>query len=386
MGENSQPSEPQGSSQPPAGFVFELAGPDDDASLRAILAATPTPGRIAICFQREPSFLGASVVEGRFRQTIVARDCRLGGRIVGLGSRNVSPAFVNGRQQAVGYLSGLRLLPQYRGGTLIARGYRYFGRLHQDGRTPLYLTTIADGNLPALRALTGGRAGMPAYHDAGRYHTFLLPRRWRSGPGPGAGVRVRLAEAEELPGLLEFWRRVGPRRQFFPALSEQDFEHAQALYRDLAPARILTAWRGSTLCGTLALWSQQAFRQTVVTGLPGWLRCSRPLYNAWSAAAGRPPLPQVGRAVSYLMAALIVIADDDRLVMQQLLAWARSREFFPDERFLAVGLHERDPLSRVPKRWSLRYDTRLFLVCWEDGEPYRQALDQRPPYLELGRL
>ena len=40
----------------------------------------------------------------------------------------------------------LRLVPAYRNRGLIARGYAFFRDLHADARTPLYLTTTAEGN------------------------------------------------------------------------------------------------------------------------------------------------------------------------------------------------------------------------------------------------
>ncbi len=47
-----------------ARYEFQLATRGDDAQLRAILAATPMPGRIAVSFRRDPSFFDAAVVDG----------------------------------------------------------------------------------------------------------------------------------------------------------------------------------------------------------------------------------------------------------------------------------------------------------------------------------
>lgn len=110
-------------------FEFDLATRADDAELRAILAATPMPGRISVSFRREPSFFAAAGVEGPFHQVVVCRD-RQQNRIAGFGCRSVRQRYVNGRPTPVGYLSGLRALPEYRGLGLVARGYRYFRELH----------------------------------------------------------------------------------------------------------------------------------------------------------------------------------------------------------------------------------------------------------------
>src|SRR5262249_16635498 len=152
-------------------FQFELAGPDADADLRHVLASTPMTGRIAVSFQREPSWFGGAVVDGFSRQVVACRD-RETGRIFGFGCRSLRHLYVTGQPKVVGYLRGLRVLPEYRVRGLVARGYAFFRRLHEDGRTPYYLTTIAEGNELALRILTSGRSGLPAYHPAGRYHTI----------------------------------------------------------------------------------------------------------------------------------------------------------------------------------------------------------------------
>ena len=46
-----------------------------------------------------------------------------------------------------------------------------------------------------------------------------------------------------------------------------------------------------------------------------------------------------------------------------------------------------DPLlPAVRRRRVTQYATRLYHVCWEDGDELRQSLDAQPPYLELGCL
>src|SRR5437016_765840 len=134
-------------------YQFELATPGDDADLRHVLAATPMDGRISITFRREPSWFAGGVVDGPFRQVVACRDLQTG-RIFGFGCRSIRDVYVNGRPEAVGYLSNLRVLPEYRNRGLVARGYAFFRGLHQDGRVPFYLTTIANGNRTALAILT----------------------------------------------------------------------------------------------------------------------------------------------------------------------------------------------------------------------------------------
>jgi hypothetical protein len=364
-------------------YRFELVGPSDDADLRHVLAATPMPGAVAVAFRREPSFFAGAGVDGRFRQVIAARDAD-SGRVVGFGCRSVMGRYVNGRPESVGYLSSLRLLEAHRNRGLVARGYAYFRKMHGDGLARLYLTTIAEGNDVALSLLTSGRAGLPAYHYAGRYHTAALPlsrRRPRSAPG----IEVRPARAEDVSELVECLHTVGPRRQFFPVYTAEDFGTEGGIFKDLRPEQVLLAHRGGRLAGALAGWDQHGFRQTVVCGYSRALRWARPLYNAWARWRAVPTLPAPGEELRYLTAALPVA--DDAEVFAALLDALLVRSSGGPAAYLLLGLHEADPLLEVARSYRARwYTTRLYLVCWEDSEAMRKGLDGRPPYLELGCL
>jgi hypothetical protein len=357
-------------------YRIELATPADDADLRRILAATPMPGRIAVSFRREPSYFAAAEVDGHFRQVVAGRDLDTG-RLVGFGSRSIRRVYVNGRPAEVGYLSALRLLAEHRNLGLLARGYAYFRELHADGRAAIYLTTIAEGNDRALALLTSGRAGLPAYHPAGRYHTLAIaPYRLKMQRN------VRPATSDDLPAIREFLLAHGASRQFFPCYDEEDFFCRHSSLRGLRPEDLLLAWRDGWLVGTLGVWDQGDFRQTVVHGYHGLLRWARPLYNRWAGLRGRPSLPQVGSPLRTRFAALPVVANDDPAVLEALLDAVP-----PGGDYLLLGLHEGDPLlPAARRRAALEYVTRLFIVCWDDGEACRRALDGRVPYLELGSL
>ena len=367
-------------------YRFELADQSDDADLRHVLANTPMPGRISVTFLREPSYFDSATVDGRFRQVVAARDTD-SRRVVGFGSRSVTDRYVNGLPAAVGYLSTLRLLPahQYRG--LVARGYRFFRDLHSDRRAALYLTTIAQGNRKAVETLTSARADLPAYHFAGLYHTFAVPLRpGRRGP-VHHDLTIRPACENDERSIVEFLKRFGPRRQFFPCYESGDLFESDGPLAHLRPADLMLAFRGDELLGMLGAWNQHSFRQTIVQAYAPRLRFARPLYNLIAKMTGAAVLPAPGQPFRYLLGALPVVADDNPQVFAALLAAHKGRSQGGEADHLLIGLHEDDPLLPVLNRhrWT-RYTTCLYLVCWEDGEPLRGALDNRCPYLELGCL
>jgi hypothetical protein len=369
-------------------YEFQLATREDDALLRALLAATPMLGRIAVSFRRDPSFFDAAVVDGAFHQTVVCRD-QQEHRIVGFGCRSVRDRFVNGRPTAVGYLSSLRALPEYRRLGLLARGYAYFRGLHRDGKAQVYLTTIAEDNQPALATLTTMRAGLPQYAFAGRYHTVVIPisRRRQRFTCADATLQVREATVGDRDCLVAFLQEVGPARQFFPCLGSADFFEPGSTFRDLAPGDLLLAFRRDRLIGTLGSWNQRGFRQSVVESCPRLLRWLRPIYNAWAMVSGRPRLPRVGQPLRCLMAAIPTVLKDDSIVFAALLEALLARASGGPDDYLLVGLHETDPLLPVAQRLAAEsYITRMYIVSWEDGQSFRAQLDDRPSYLELGFL
>lgn len=366
-------------------FIVGLASPADDAELRGILAGSPTPGAISVAFLREPSYFGDPASAGEFRQVVVIRDNDTGG-IVGLGCRSIRPCGINGQRMPVGYLSNLRLLPHVREQGLLARGYKFLHELHADGRTAFYVSTIAADNQPALAALTACRAGLPAYHLAGRYVTTVLPLGRPQGQSAG-GVQIRPAGPDDMPDVLRLLGHAGSRRQFFPCYEASDFGPGARTFLGLRSEDIFLAFRQRQLVGLLAAWDQQAFRQNVVHSYHGPLRALRPLYNAWAGLTGHPRLPRPGQPLRSLVAGFPVVADDDPQTAAALLDAALAARRGQGWDYLMVGLHESDPLLRaLHARPGRRYVTNLYVVCWPDGDSLRRSLDARPPYLELGTL
>jgi hypothetical protein len=369
-------------------FEFMLATNADDGDLRRVLSSTPMAGRIRVAFAREPSYFDATAVNGKNVQVGVCRDITTG-RVVGMGSRAVSPRYVNGQPQPVGYLSGLRLLPQYRGqGRLLARGYQFLRQLHSDNSTRFYLTTIADDNDAAIRLLTSGRAGLPTYQPWGRYVTMVVnTKRTRGDRSSNGDLHCRAATTADCSIILEFLHAHGPARQFFPAYNNGDLFTGAGLLKGLRPDDILLAFRNDELTGTLAAWDQREFKQTFVCGYAGWLRFARPLYNACAWLARRPLLPQCGAMIDADVGAIPVVRGDDFGVFTMLLERQLDRLASRGTCRLLFGLHENDPLLSVARRYTSReYVTRLYIVTWPDGCEAIRELKGRVPYLELGCL
>jgi len=366
-------------------FEFNLATQEDDAALRKLLAATPMQGDIQLAFAREPSYFAASAVDGQYVQVVAVRD-KQSKNIIGMGSRAISNCYVNGQVTSVGYLSALRLLPEYRGKTaMLAKGYQFFRELHNDRKAAFYLTTIAADNQRAVDLLTSRRAGLPVYHPLGRYHTLTLSSRSRRNFE--SDIMVKKATLKEGQQILEFLNEEGPKRQFFPSYNAHEFFESPHRLLGLKPDSFLLARRDNRLVGTLGVWDQRAFKQNLVCGYSKRLRWTRPLYNGIAGLRAKPKLPDIGESLNLRYAAVPVVANNDPDVARSLIFSALADLHEQGGDFLAIGLHEDDPLLPIAKPYSGReYITLSYLVYWPDETPSIDQWADRVPYLELGCL
>jgi hypothetical protein len=359
-------------------FDIALATETDDDELRELLRNTPLPGPIRVTFEREPSFFDSCRIRGDFFQACLGRDRRTG-KIIGLGTRSVAPGFINGEATPLGYLSDLRLEQPYRGGTLIARGYRFLQQLHEDCRTRLYTTVIFSENHAALTTIASGRAGLPRYHDQGTIHSPGINIR-RAAPPIDAGCEIIRGSEDLLPQVVECLNRNNSRRQFAPVHTVQMFRDR---WRNFRIEDFHVAVRGTRVVGVVGCWDQSAFKQTRVAGYGSRLQWMVPLANILRPATRVPRYPKAGEEVPYFYLSFIAIDDNNLQVFRALLRSAYNVAVGTGYLYAILALHERDPLLPALRDYSLTpFLGRLFCVTFDDGEGLVRELDRRVPYLE----
>lgn len=361
------------------------AQPADDAALRRLVRESAMPGWIRLAYGRDPCFETAAATGSETNQTIVVAHQD---RILTFGCRAERAVLVNGRPGAVGYLSNLRSTREGRARMALARGFRFLRELHQAGTVPAYLTTVIDANHEAKRVLCAGRAGLPVYHDFGRYlaHALVITRRPPPNTTISAGCRIRTGDTVGAPAISGFLRTAGARRQFFPLIAPDQL--GRPPFAGLAAADFLVALDGDRIRGVIAKWDQSACKQVWVQDYAAPLRWLRPACSLLAKGAGYPPLPRSGAQLRILHAAFACIDGDDPALLRALLARLADDHRRAGYHCLAIGLHESDPLSRALDHWpAFTYASRLYLAAWADGEAWLDRLDRdRPPFLELATL
>ncbi len=347
--------------------LIELARSSDDDELRRILRESPMGGSIEVAFLREPSYFTAARIQGRRVQVMIVRR---EGRIAGVGTRALRPTYVNGERVEAGYLSDLRIRPEFRGGTVLARGYRFLRELHADGQAKIYTTVIVNDNRTALQTVAANRAGLPRYADCGR---ILTPILYLRAPLPEIPADVARATLDDLPEIVAKLNE--NRLQFAPAYEAADFLDGR--FRDFRVENFYLLRRQERIAGVMGIWDQRGFRQTVVVRYRGLLAPLRPLINL----VRRPPLPPPGETLRFFYSAFV--STDDVEAYRALLRRVHNDWIGRGYTHFVAGLHERDPRAKVFQEYSRTpFAGRLFSVTF-DGPA---TLDDRVPYVEAALL
>ena len=369
-------------------FEYRLATPADDSDLRRMLREHPFPGRIQVTFEREPDFFLGARVEGPFHQTTIVRDTRTG-QLVAMLSRSMREVYCNGEVEPLGYLSQLRVEPDYRA---LRHGIHQMGKLmaqlDEDGRARVYLISVIQDNTPARRFLTSRLAGMPRMVEYARYHTLALHTR-RARPALPLPRRLQLVPGslQHVQVILDCLERNGRRYQFTPRWTV-DTLFNPAHTPGLCPHDFWLALDGARAVGCVALWDQSAFKQTIVHGYAGWLGALRVPLNAVSWLMGLPRLPAPHQPFRYCFASHLAVDDDNADVFSALLRQVYNLAVARGDSYLMLGLAERHrffPLA-CANYPHIDYPSQLYLTGWQDVQPLIERLDDRPTGIETGVL
>lgn len=336
-----------------AGVIFREAVADDHVALERLFAETSMEGAIRIGSDRTPDFFAVSRVqatEPRVWGVFTAE-----GRAVGVFSAGTRPVHHGGKIVEMRYLSDLRIHPDWRKGTLLARGFCLL-RDEVFAKGEWAQTLVLERNFGAVESLFSGRAGLPVYIPAGFYRNWLLPRHKVCASGPA----VRAAVAEDLPAMGKLLDAASSRRSFSPVVDLGEL--GSPYLNGLRVGDFLIAEEGGEIVGMMAVWDQGAFQRLRIDGYSAGMAAIRPFWNL----GARLKLPRPGNTIPMAKASMVACAEDDPAILRSLLTAALSNS---GDRLLSVGLSESDPLTSALSGSKGRVFRGLHcLVGWE-GEP-----------------
>lgn len=325
---------------PPA--TYRLLNRSDDEAIVRVLDSTPVPGLATLTYTTRPSYFAAHDETSEEHVTLGAF---MDDTLVGFAGLSVQRRMVNGTPLRVGYLSGLRVLPAYRGRGIVSAGMPLLKRALDELAVPFCLASIIDGNGPMNTIAKKRKEGYPRFEPIGRITTKLL------------------------------WPRTAHHPYTITPMSDRDrtevrlFLEREGARKNLSPTRlrgsVLIARHSGTIVGVIGLWDQTPFKQTIIEAyrLPLLVRA----FNLWHSRRG-VRLPETGTTLRFRYVTNVSITDDDPDVLDALVshAWSRDKE----RDLLAIGLDQRDPLLKTLTRYrGMTYTSTLYHVSWKHAHP-----------------
>ncbi len=368
-----------------AGFTVTDAGPDDEAELRALLAASPMDGLIRVALTREPDTRLAASVEGHRHHTVLVRDA-VSGTLLGMGTRSVRPRYYRGEAVESGYLGQLRAAHGKLGLKRLRAGYAHLAATRQPGELPFDLTTIVTDNTAAQALLERGLPGLPRYERLADIQTLVLSTRARRLRRNERNPALREARLEDLERLVFFLEKTLRHRAFAPRWTATDLRQR---CRDLAIEDFVVLDDKDTLRACGACWDQRGFKQVVIGGYRPWLGTLRPLVNLGLGLIGQPRLPPAGATLALGYASHLAFdTDDDGDDAVSLVAALCGKARAKGLEQLVLALPEGHPLVRpLVRRFSPRvYRSVLYAVHWGDAGQLELPDGSRSLYVEASLL
>lgn len=355
-------------------FIPDWARPEDDAALRRLLRETPMDGRIRLSLEREPGFFEAAEMEGGSHHCAVARD-PASGDPVAMCSRLVRSVWVNGERRLAGYLTQLRIAPEWRrlGRSMTRLGFQWLEGTRGNDEADFDFTTIVEDNMPARRLLTAGLPGLPVYHEIGRIRTLLMPVRHRARRTVRTVVPGSEERRDEIVACLGRFAR---RHQLASDWSAGDLARSGVKMSDF----LVVADHGGHVRACAVVWDQRRFKQAVVRGYAPSLARMRRVWNLFGAG-----LPAPGETLPMAFLSHLAVDEDDPDVFRALVSAALQHAGRgAGLRWLLLGLAEGQPLLPVARRFRPReYGSVLYAVR---SPECRLALDERIPHIEIAIL
>jgi len=328
-------------------FKLEFAGQKDAEELLKIYEESDFQGDISVLYARRPDPFSSLSLEGEKTFIPIMRDLE-NNKLFAMGGCIIRSVYLNGEIRKAGYLTGLKVLPEYRNNISFVPGvYKELFEKTKD-EVDVYYTTIISENEKGRRFLEKKHRDMPFYRYIGEYTTYFLK----------TGVKAKQSEYTIKRGLSS------DLKSFYEAEAKKlDFSPVDLNLPHLSENDFFAVCNGQDeIVGMFALWNQQSYKQYIVTAYSGIYKY---LYKLPTGILGYPDFPKTYENANYVTIALVISKEDNPELKEHIIA--RAVEMSKGYAFAMIGVTESHPFkSSLDKRKSIKYKSRLYSVEWEN--------------------
>lgn len=377
-------------------FELRLATEADAEEVLRIYECEEFDGKISVLYTRRPNPYLSLLKEGEkvIMPVIYDRETK---QICGVGCCVIRVAYIDGAVKRTGYLTGLKILPEYR------KRIPYIAQIYQflyDQTKPFvdyYYTTILIENVTVQKMLEKKRKNMPAYDLKGIYTVYCFKTGKKTVSKPYVleqsssveqgnpikrGNLVERGNAIEQDNLIEpdktidleaFYKRYGKDWELFsPDFSLEPCEGKTVYTLRTQEGEILAA---------CTIWNQQEHKQYIVTRYGGYYKLLQYLPLNF---IGYPKLPKCNKTVNYACLHNLCVKNADVEITDYFIKKIAEHEKSYD--FLMLGLFETHPFVPLMERIKhIKYQSKFYEIIWEKNEQ-SYKVDYSKIYIDVGLL
>lgn len=364
-------------------------------------------GGIAVQYLRDPDPIASFEREGDRAVILMLRD-RQTNKAAGFGACIIKKVFKDGKIVNMGYLTGLKLLPEYRKKVmLIPYAYQKLYE-HTRDHVDFYFTTILKENTAVQKMLEKPRKLMPLYEYLGDYRVFFCKSGIKAFGSGGSDIEalgkrksdiealgIGKSEASIFRGGMNLYKSSKAGSQYFARRCSRDeaetffARHAPEMdlslesvsAYDLKNAVFYGLYKDDALAACGYVLNQQHYKQYVIKNYSGIYKLISKLPTR---QLGYPSFPRINEAANCACAGLWA-ENDDSILARRL--WQFMRQDAREFDFIMIGLHESHPLrSYFEKTRHIHYDSSCYIVDFEHDKKVYETFSGKRLYIDVAFL
>ncbi len=331
-------------------YIFSNASPGDVEGIRQLFSSQNFDGDIAVQYLRGDNPISSFLREGDDFVCLILRDTQADNNIIGMGSCVIREGYVNGIICNIGYLTGLKLHPDYHKNFLgISKAYQWIYE-NTKGKVDYYYTTILADNIYVQKMLEKKRKSMPLYNNIGEYHTLIF----KAGGAARLNHRLEVKICDN--DVAENFYKTRAIKHLFSV--------SNATQNDLANSCFFALYRGKEIIAVASVLDQREYKQYIVKKYSGIYNILRFLPTA---LLGYPSFPKLNDTVS--LASMSIYHENTATEKELLYLFRQVLSNYNKTELIMIGLHDNHPL--LPMITTLKhvsYKSKLYWVSYNHHE------------------
>lgn len=321
-------------------YALELANETDNEGIYDVFDAGHFDGGLSVKYMRSHKPLSSFKADGEDIKILIIRDLEHH-RIIAVGGAVIRKEYINGEVKKCGYLTGLKIHPEYQKKIrFIPEAYRFLRENTSD--CDFFYTTILDDNKNTIKLLEKGHRNMPKYHYLGHYTTFCFH----------GGKNLLELEENNLSGFETLLKTHFRSYSFTPV----DYN-----LKGFGEKTFYSIRNGDEILACCFVGNQQETKQYYMNAYGGIYRFISRLPTQWF---GYPKFPKQNSNIHYGTVSYLYVKNNDKRLCSDFLRTVAKKSGFS---LLLWGCLDTHPLYQALTHMkTVPYGSRLYTVTWEN--------------------